>query len=1186
LLGGERQWSQQEVERAIAVFKQKAGAEGCKADFETYKALWEGASGQPSVADICATLEKNKETLMDQMDKEFFKIAMKLVKHGLRYQPRNGQPAAEWREAAIRAGQHFLNIPDGREELANINFARSIPLLTMEDDDDEELEADSFEEDEPQARRKAPEKGKREVEKRRSSLAAKVLYEMSHHSEFLTALCDTSILNFLCVLVNQVPEFSQEVTGTIMNVSRDKRNLHKLMEASVGDVLESVFKTLRCDRPPLGYCMVAWKRDVCALGNCAATLATLIKYGHQCQVETATIVYVFNTTGAHGQDTAPDNLRLLAVVAQLFFWICRESEQIVDCFRMSEDDEDPDEVLAAMGRMWEKCQRLWEMIKPFEDAKGKDAKGKEEQRKAKQIDQKFFTDDLDKAVQILPDSNDAKEKLKHARSLICYMSCTMWLCLPVDTLRWKMRAIKFEQLGLAFEMEERELRAVTVTTAQHLLDLPNTQQCSDLVRFFGEKLLGLFKDYIENVIKTAEIGDERLEESEDYARLLVDSLSILAMSRGMQVEMAKKQDELYENLYILCDKAETLATFKDETKGAKTRYIWSNKAHLKLEMCSVYTLCEIAVHPSQRLPWVMQTWREPPADADSKERAPQEAEWGSEEWKSFLDRQSGFNGRLNDFKEKREGTPFAVVAMLLQATFADVKKPDSTAGHRKKEQQSKYSADVNNEFRATSGILKWWWDNTTARYEEFKEKTDLRPTLKELVKIAIRRRTENTMLRSKPTMPYCCPHECILCLSLLSRLALEPEWKGFFTKKPEYIEQLLRCVCVGIWAEAREAAAVLANLMWLPDIESEHLVCWLKFDGGPNGVAIDSANVLMPVLKTLGTKTPAPVDIGKGMYKSTWGIEFVEGSYIQLHPEGLRNNNVPTLLTSASPLNNFAATSNGHYRWIGSEKANDTSYTIACWFYEPEHPDPSKEKHRVLVTARGFESDKKPRKLIWISWEPEASDNKDGKDGQEPRGNFVWNFRDIQGESIPMVLPKLAQGWHHVAMTVCHDEGKKKKRNGNETIDPGTQLYLDGKCYHSKKRLKSVHADNDFYIIGNFLEGGRADEPFGLIADFRIYAKALTVEEVQAIAEQVDVENHPDKIVRELVKMDAVTILAQRLYVPDCAAESLRALGSLATHGPSRAKIFSVCGMQALRLLHSPFDMIQRLAARLVRNMA
>ena len=60
----------------------------------------------------------------------------------------------------------------------------------------------------------------------------------------------------------------------------------------------------------------------------------------------------------------------------------------------------------------------------------------------------------------------------------------------------------------------------------------------------------------------------------------------------------------------------------------------------------------------------------------------------------------------------------------------------------------------------------------------------------------------------------------VVALSLFSRLALEPKFKSFFYK---HLEPLLACVCTAIAAEAREAAATLANLMWAPGIKQERL---------------------------------------------------------------------------------------------------------------------------------------------------------------------------------------------------------------------------------------------------------------------------------------------------------------------------------------------------------------------------
>jgi len=86
------------------------------------------------------------------------------------------------------------------------------------------------------------------------------------------------------------------------------------------------------------------------------------------------------------------------------------------------------------------------------------------------------------------------------------------------------------------------------------------------------------------------------------------------------------------------------------------------------------------------------------------------------------------------------------------------------------------------------------------------------------------------------------------------------------------------------------------------------------------------------------------------------------------------------------------------------------------------------------------------------------------------------------------------------------------------------------------------------------------------------------------VREPAHQECHPDQLTRKLAALDAASILALRLDVPDSAAECLRALGSLASLASERAKIFSVCGRRVLQLIDSPLPMIQRQATRLINN--
>jgi len=397
---------------------------------------------------------------------------------------------------------------------------------------------------------------------------------------------------------------------------------------------------------------------------------------------------------------------------------------------------------------------------------------------------------------------------------------------------------------------------------------------------------------------------------------------------------------------------------------------------------------------------------------------------------------------------------------------------------------------------------------------------------------------------------------------LFSRLALEPKFKLLFVKH-EVLDALLGCVCVGIWAEAREAAATLANLMWLPDLKEEGIVCWLKFDG-PRCVTVDAANVLMPVKHG----NPKPVDIGKGMYKSSWGIEFVEGAVVMLHPRGLQTHRVPGMLTTASPLDTFKNVSQKPYEWFEDQPADaERWFSITCWFYW--QPTISEErKQRVLVHSTPSEDGQDPGKptiFVQIS----------GK-------NAVWmlNAKEVGQDgtvgawkpgSIALETPDINPGWHMVSVV-------SSTVNNPEHPFNGTKFYIDDwSCVK-----EGTWIPNDFYTVGN---SPCHKKPFGLITDFRIYSRVLKDNDLKSmVREPAHQEFHPDQLTRKLAARDAASILALRLDVPDSAAECLRALGSLASLASERAKIFSLCGRRVLQLIDSPLPMIQRQAARLINN--
>lgn len=478
-------------------------------------------------------------------------------------------------------------------------------------------------------------------------------------------------------------------------------------------------------------------------------------------------------------------------------------------------------------------------------------------------------------------------------------------------------------------------------------------------------------------------------------------------------------------------------------------------------------------------------------------------------------------------------------------------------------------------------VSDWWMGNTSARFNDGhvvgmqgSQNVVAKPpiNLVQLLQTAIMRE-QHQAVTVQESEKFCAPHECVVVLSLFSRLALEPKFKLLSVNETNslgtnalngVIDALLGCICVGIWAEAREAAATLANLMWLPDLKEESLVCWLKFDG-PSCITVDGANVLMPVK----TGSPKQVDIGKGMYKSSWGIEFVDGSAVTLHPKGLKTHQVPGILTTASPGHTFKNTSQRHYQWFledrNLEDDSERWFSITCWFYWPLPK--SESNHRVLINSTPSEDGKEPVNGVPLIYVVE-----DEKDGQSV---FKWCLtgKDEAGEwKKPRALatPQLNGGWHMVSVL-------SSTISNNEHPFNGTKFYLDEwSC-----TVDGTWLANDFYMVGN---GPTHRQPFGLITDFRIYARVLKEEDLKMQVRAKDTDLHPDRLARILASKDAATILAQRLDVPDSAAECLRALGSLATLSSQRAKIFSVCGRRVLQMIDSPLPMIQRQAARLINN--
>eukprot|EP00929_Paragymnodinium_shiwhaense_P076735 TRINITY_DN394_c0_g1_i1.p1 TRINITY_DN394_c0_g1~~TRINITY_DN394_c0_g1_i1.p1 ORF type:complete len:1097 (-),score=271.50 TRINITY_DN394_c0_g1_i1:216-3506(-) len=1062
-----------------------------KGDLEEFKARW---------LEMHA-FRTDKEHGVKNDDKLVTEFSvLKWVKYAFRHRE------SAWRELGITIAHSFFHLEGAREKLRKADFTGSLLLITLPDEKAEDNE------DEDKGGAARDEKAHEERQVALQLQAANVVRDMADFKEFIPSLCSTSVLNFLCTVLNQVPAAVEAVTHTLVKLSAFEDNLVLLMEGAVGDILESFFKTVNFKRPSGDdeARFVQWTLEINALSYTAHTLGTFIKYNHQCQVDLPTIVDVLNEflENLREDEDVPDNVALLSEMLRLFYWVCRRSTDITKLMiEASDGAENIDNFLKTLVEVWQRCVKTCEIVQAGEEAQAIAAQGLGGQGLPGQAQYPeeflaFMTDNIIITDKLKEDSPEWKAKIKHTRQRLCYMNCMLWVLLPVHTIRWKLRSYELTQLFLAFELKaEFEILRVMLSTVRHLLDLPYAQDCSQLIRFFGEQLLAL----IDKALKPD--GDpDKIPPS--VTRLLLDAICILAMQREMQVLLAEEQYDIWTKLRLLV---------KETKKNSKDQ----EEVH-KIGLATTRILAHVAMHPAHRLQWVAK---------HDKSMVP----WTLKSLDVYPPREpfvQDLEARIRDSDEN-----FKTLASLLLTIF----------------QEEKFERPVKNIEQTLKSILEWWKVNSTTRYEEEKEAREAEESgkqvkagggdeqaLTEMLKRGLAQREQQRVLTVMEAMPFCAPHESVLALTLFSRLALEPRFKTFFVNNA--LHALLSCLCVSVWPEAREAAACLANLMWMPDVKEERLVCWLKMDG-PKCIAVDAANVVLPV--KIGN--PRPADIGKGMYRSSWGVEFVEGSVVMLHTDGLSTHAVPGTLTSASPSDTFENTSKGPYLWLDEGPPHPKHFTLCCWFYWPLS---SIKSRKVLVKAKDSASQ--------IYYE-DSVDNEAG-----------WEIVDENSVRQPLRTPRLNPGWHMLTVISSTSE------SATNSFD-GTKFFLDD--WHCT--LKNVWMKNEFYMVGNDSTGKR---PFGLITDFRIYARALPTAEVEALVRQRDTEAHPDQIARRLADMDAATLLALRLDVPDAAAECLRALASLSTLQSQRAKIFSVCGRRVLRMLDSPLPSIQRQAARLLTN--
>merc|ERR1719378_1238081 len=137
------------------------------------------------------------------------------------------------------------------------------------------------------------------------------------------------------------------------------------------------------------------------------------------------------------------------------------------------------------------------------------------------------------------------------------------------------------------------------------------------------------------------------------------------------------------------------------------------------------------------------------------------------------------------------------------------------------------------------------------------------------------------------------------------------------------------------------------------------------------------------------------------MYKSTWGVQFVEGTCVTLHPDGLKTYEIPGLLTSATPSHTFKAMTHSYYDALEDENKlpHKKHFTITCWFYWPLTSAPL--KHNVLVQSSGAQ----PQSQIYFECEGDQNGTKDASSDQY---NGKWTLMSEDGRRQPLQTPRLS----------------------------------------------------------------------------------------------------------------------------------------------------------------------------------
>jgi len=178
-------------------------------------------------------------------------------------------------------------------------------------------------------------------------------------------------------------------------------------------------------------------------------------------------------------------------MSRLLYWICRPS---TDVTKTLQEGADPEQgipfILQTLVRMWKRSVSTHDIIHEGQKKKSQGLPVGDDYKE-------FCVDDLDRSIKLQPDSQKLADKIKFATFRLCFLNCLMWVLLPVPELRWKLKVESLYKLYLVFQLKlSPRLFEVVLGTVRHLADMPQAQECSDMIKFFGEQLLILLVGFV------------------------------------------------------------------------------------------------------------------------------------------------------------------------------------------------------------------------------------------------------------------------------------------------------------------------------------------------------------------------------------------------------------------------------------------------------------------------------------------------------------------------------------------------------------------------------------------------------------------------------------------------------------------------------------------------------------------